>query len=81
MLVGTHFIRFAKVGKTKNGMTEWEKYNQNEFTEKTKKWVHACGGKGFTINKISKDTYIVHCILLVEMGQLKKILTQSMPHC
>ena len=55
MPVGTHFIRFAKV---KDGMTEWEKNKQNEFTEKAKKWVHACGRKGFTIDKITKDTYI-----------------------
>ena len=42
---GTHFIRFAKVGKVKDGMTEWEKTKQDEFTEKAKKWVHVCGSK------------------------------------
>ena len=38
-------------------MTEWEKNKQNELTEKAKKWVHSCGRKRFTIDKISKDTY------------------------
>ena len=55
---GTHYIRFANVGKVKDGMTEWEKNKQNELTEKAKKLVHSCSRKGFTINKISKDTYI-----------------------
>ena len=55
---GTHFIRFAKVGKGKDEMTEREKNKQNEFTEKAKKWVHVCGNKGFTIDKITKDAYI-----------------------
>ena len=59
--VGTHFIRFAIAGKVKNGMTEWEKNKQNELTEKAKKWVHSCGRKRFTIDKISKDTY--SCLL------------------
>ena len=58
MPVGIYFITFAKVGKIKDGMTEWEKNKQNEFTEKAKKWVQACGRKGFTIDKITKDTYI-----------------------
>ena len=55
---GTHFTRFAKVRKVKDGMTEWEKNKQNELTEKEKKWVHACDRKTFTIKKITKDTYI-----------------------
>ena len=55
---GTHFTRFAKVRKVKDGMTEWEKNKQNELTEKEKKWVHACDRKSFTIKKITKDTYI-----------------------
>ena len=55
---GTHFISFAKVGKVKDGMTEWEKNKQNELTEKAKKWVHACHRKGFAIGNITKDTYI-----------------------
>ena len=37
------------------------KNNQNELTEKTKKWMHACGRKGFKIGNITKDTYI--CLL------------------
>ena len=55
---GTHFTRFAKVGKVKNGMEKWEKNKQNELAEKAKKWVNACGRKGFTIGKINKDAYI-----------------------
>ena len=55
---GTHFTRFAKVRKVKDGMTEWEKNKQNELTEKEKKWVHAYDRKSFTIKKITKDTYI-----------------------
>ena len=55
---GTHFIRFAKVRKVKDGMTEWEKNKQNKLTEKGKKWVQACGRKSFLIKKITKDTYI-----------------------
>ena len=47
-----------QVGKIKDGMTEWEKNKQNEFTEKAKEWVHASGRKDFTIDKITKDTYI-----------------------
>ena len=58
MLEGTHFIRFAKVRKVKDGMTEWEKDQQNELTGKVKKWVHACGRKVLTIDKITKDRYI-----------------------
>ena len=30
-------IRFAKVGKVEDGMKEWEKNKENEFTEKAKK--------------------------------------------
>ena len=37
MPVATHFIRFTKVGKIKDGMTEWEKNKQNEFTKKAKR--------------------------------------------
>ena len=39
-------------------MTEWEKSKQNELTEKEEMWVHACGIKGLTIDKVAKDTYI-----------------------
>ena len=66
MPVGRHFIRFAKVGKIKDGMTEWGKNKQNEITEKAKKWVHACGRNGFTIDKITTDTYI--CSLYFVVG-------------
>ena len=75
---GTHFIRFAKVGKVKDGITEWEKKKENELTEKPKKWVHACGRKGFTIDKITKDTYICSLPFIGGNSLTKKILTQPM---
>ena len=78
---GTHVIRFDKDRKVKDGMTEWERNKQNELTEKAKKWVHACGRKGFTIDKITKDTYICSLPFVVLNGPTKKILTQSMHHC
>ena len=34
----------------------WKK--RNEFTDKRKKQVYACDKKGFTIDKITKNTYI-----------------------
>ena len=37
MPVATHFIRFTKVGKIKDGMTEWEKNKENDFTKKAKR--------------------------------------------
>ena len=54
----TRLIRFPKVGKVKEVMTESEKKKQNELTEKAKKWVYARDKKRFTIDKITKDTYI-----------------------
>ena len=68
MTVGIHFTRFAKVGKSNDGMTEWEKNKQNEFTEKAKKWVHAYGRRGFTIDKITKDIYICSLHFVGENG-------------
>lgn len=68
MLIGTHFIRFAKVGKVKNGMTRWEKNKQNEFTEEAKKWMHASTIKGFTIDRITRDTYICSLHFVVGHG-------------
>ena len=62
-------------------MTEREKNNQNELTEKTKKWVHAWAEKVLKSTRLLKIHIFVYCILLVEMVQLKKILTQSTPHC
>ena len=55
---GPHLTRFGKVQKRKDWMTEWEKSKQNELTEKEEMWVHACGIKGLTIDKVAKDTYI-----------------------
>ena len=54
---GTHFIRFAKVGKVKDGMTEWEKKKQNELTEKPKKVLQ--------LTRLLKIHIFVHCLLLV----------------
>ena len=38
---------------------EWQSGRKisNELKEKAKKWVHSCGRNGFTVDKISKDTY------------------------
>ena len=36
----------------------WKKNKRNEFTYKRKKQVYACDKKGFTIDKITKNTYI-----------------------
>ena len=47
---------------------EWQSGGKisNELKEKAKKCVHSCGRKGFTINKISKDTY--GCSLSIVRG-------------
>ena len=47
---------------------EWQSGRKisNEVKEKAKKWVHLCGRKGFTIYKISKDTY--SCSLPIVRG-------------
>ena len=55
---GTFFIRFPKPGKLKDSMTDWEKQQIKQATEKCMRWVHCCGRKNFTINNITKDTYI-----------------------
>ena len=55
---GTVFINFPKLGKIKDSMTEWEKGQAKLKTEKAKRWVHACGRTNFTVNSITKDTYI-----------------------
>ena len=53
---GTYFIPFPKVGKIKDGMTQWEKNKQNDKIEKAKKWIHACGQIGFGIQNIKGHT-------------------------
>ena len=56
---GTTFIRFAKPGKIREDMTDWEKQKANEQTVKAKHWMHACGRKDFSkLQQITKDTYI-----------------------
>ena len=55
---GTEFIRFPKPGKIKKSMTKWEEEQQMQRTEKAKRWVHACGRKNFTVDKIRGHTYI-----------------------
>ena len=54
----TVFINFPKLGKIKDSMTEWEKGQAMLKTEKAKRWVHACGRTKFTLNNITKDTFI-----------------------
>ena len=55
---GTEFIRFPKPGKIKTSMTKWEEEQQMQRTEKAKRWVHACGRRNFTVDKIRGHTYI-----------------------
>ena len=47
---------------------EWQggRKISNELKEKAKKWVHSCGRKRFTIDKISK--YIYGCSLSIVRG-------------
>lgn len=56
---GTTFIRFAKPGKIREHMTDWEKQKANQQTVAAKRWMHACGRKDFSkLEQITKDTYI-----------------------
>lgn len=64
---GTFFIPFPKIGRLKENMTEWAKKRENEKTLTSKRWVHACGRKEFTVEKIKKDTYI--CSLHFDGGK------------
>ena len=54
----TFFVRFAKPGWIKDGMTEWQKNQHNDRTLKAKRWIHACGRREFTVDKIKNHTYI-----------------------
>ena len=59
---GSGFARFAKPGKLKDGLTDWEENRERKKTEKANRWLHACESKDFCeLNQIKKDTYI--CIL------------------
>ena len=40
-----YFLPFPKPGKIKDTMTDWEKSRAEERTQKTKRWLHACGRK------------------------------------
>ncbi|XP_048590544.1 uncharacterized protein LOC116602246 [Nematostella vectensis] len=53
-----YFIRFPKPGAFKDGMTDWQKQQETQKTEKCKRWIHACGRKSFTLSHIKKYTYI-----------------------
>ena len=44
------------------------KNKQNEFTEKAKKWMHESTRKGFTIDRITKVTYICSLHFVVGNG-------------
>ena len=56
---GVFFIRFAKPGRLKDTMSDWERQQNLKKTEKAKRWFHACGRKDFNrIEQIKKDTYI-----------------------
>lgn len=55
----TTFVRFAKPGIIKDGMTDWEKNQAMLKTDKARRWLLACGRKDFNhVNQITKDTYI-----------------------
>ena len=59
MKEGVFFIRFAKPGRLKDTMSDWERQQNLKKTEKAKRWLHACGRKYFNhIEQIKKDTYI-----------------------
>ena len=55
---GTYFMPFPKPGKIKESMTQLEKNIQNDKAEKARRWIHACGRKGFGIQNIKSHTYI-----------------------
>ena len=63
----TVYIPFPKLGKLRDGMTEWERNREAERTEKAKRWVHACGQKDFTIDKI-KHTHL-HLLITLHWGK------------
>jgi hypothetical protein len=53
-----YFIPFPKEGKFKEGMSLKSRRKQEARTEKAKQWVHLCGRAGFTLDKITRNTYI-----------------------
>ena len=68
MSVGTHFIRFVKVGNVKDGTTELEKNKRNEFTGKGKSRCMYVTKKVLQSIRLLKMHIFNHCILLVEMA-------------
>eukprot|EP00795_Rhopilema_esculentum_P012139 gene12139-2744_t len=81
MPCGTSFIRFAKPGKIREDMTEWEKRRANEQTMKVKRWMHACGQKDFNkFQQITKDTYICSLHFIGGKDQQKASQTRFLPH-
>ena len=67
---GTHFLRFAKPGKIKDGMIAWEIKQQNIRTEKAKRCLHACGRKDLILLEQIKKTLIF--VLSISLIQSKK---------
>lgn len=66
---GTTFIRFAKPGKIREHMTDWEKQKANQQTVAAKCWMHACGRKDFSkLEQITKDTCICSLHFINEKG-------------
>ena len=70
-----------KAKKIKGGMTEWEKIIKTSSQRKRKSGCMHVAEKVLKSATLLKIHIFVYCILLVEMVQLKKILTQSTPHC
>ena len=66
---GVFFIRFAKPGRLKDTMSEWERQQNLKKTKKAKRWLHACGRKGFNrIEQVKKDAYICCLQFLDQKG-------------
>ena len=59
MKEGVFFIRFAKPGRLKDTMSDWERQENLKKTGKAKRWLHASGRNDFNrIEQIKKDFYI-----------------------
>ena len=53
------FIRFAKPGRLKDTMSDWERQENLKKTGKVKRWLHASERNDFNrIEQIKKDLYI-----------------------
>ena len=74
MKEGVFFIRFAKPGRLKDTMSDWERQQNLKKTEKAKRWLHACGRKDFNRIEQIKILIFVPFILLAKKDLLKNTL-------